>query len=93
MKLELPLILYPWALLDGLPLLGAEVKKAAQRHMEARLWETTPVRAIPPGTQTAPPLRLPTRPSAPSRARDFRLPVVPVHPVDYPEEEHDPLMV
>jgi hypothetical protein len=74
------------------PFLGAETKQAAQKHSEARLRETTAVRAIPPGNQTVPPLRPPTRPAGPPRVRDFRRPVVPVHPVEYPEDEPEPLM-
>jgi hypothetical protein len=74
------------------PFLGAEAKQAAQKYREAHLRETPAVRAIPPGSQTAPPLRLPTRPSGATRVRDFRRPVVSVNLVEYPEEEPEPLM-
>jgi hypothetical protein len=83
---------YSRALLDGLPLLGAETKQAAQKHRETRLRETPAVRALPSGNQMAPPLRPPLRPGGPPRVRDFRRPVVPVHPVEYPEDEPEPLM-
>jgi hypothetical protein len=82
----------PGHFLMDCPFLGAETKQAAQKHRETRLRETPALRALPPGDQMAPPLRPPTRPGGPPRVRDFRRPVVPVHPVEFPEDEPEPLM-